>query len=143
MLKSAKQKGSRFEYFVRDRLKSYGYEAERTPLSGGIDGWKGDITSKDFPFFIECKNQENTKFLEWYKKAADQCEGKPPVVFWTKNHEEAYAFLSMDDFIQLTRGNNVVSQAHQKPKKGMKQEETSNLPFSKANQLINHYRKPK
>lgn len=141
MLKSAKQKGSRFEYFIRDALRSYGYEAERTPLSGGLEGWKGDITSKDFPFFIECKNQENTKFLEWYKKAEDQSQGKPPVVFWTKNYEEAYAFLSLNDFIQLTRGNYVAPKAFEKPKKGMKVEKTSNLPFSKENQLKSHYKR--
>lgn len=141
MLKSAKAKGYRFEVFVKDRLKAYGYEAQRTPLSGALDGWKGDITSKDFPFFIECKNCENTKFLEWYKKANDQTVGKPPVIFWTRNNEESYAFLSMDDFIMLTKGSYIAPQAHEKPKKGKKVEEPSNLPFSKNNQLAGHHRK--
>ncbi|MBU6501154.1 MAG: hypothetical protein KGJ89_05300 [Patescibacteria group bacterium] len=102
-LKNPQAKGKRFEYYVRDVLRAYGYKAERTPLSGALDGWAGDITSRSFPFFIECKNTEKTQFMEWYKKAQDESTPRRPVIIWTRNGETAYVFLQLTDFLdQIT-----------------------------------------
>ena len=68
-IKNPQAKGKRFEYLIRDLLIGYGFPSRRTPLSGGIDGWSGDITSPSFPLFIECKNTAKTTFPQWYKQS--------------------------------------------------------------------------
>lgn len=105
--KSPQAKGKRFEYYVRDVLKAFGYKAERTPLSGALDSWPGDITS-NFPFFIECKNTEKTTFLPWYKKSEDESAPRRPIVIWTKNGEDAYCFLRFDDLLRQLQGESQV-----------------------------------
>jgi len=115
MLKSPKQKGKRGEYAVRDMLRGFGYKAQRTPLSGGIEGWKGDITT-DFPWFIEVKNTAKTTFPQWYEKAQDQCLGKPPMIVW-QHKGELYAFLLFSDFLLFGKNTIVFHQQFQKPHK--------------------------
>lgn len=55
----ARSKGIRGEYIVRNQLRSLGYKADRVPLSGSAEGFKGDvIASKDghsFKFEVKCR----------------------------------------------------------------------------------------
>ena|SRR3990167_4720173 len=136
MLKHPKEKGRRFELHIAELLRGYGFkESTRQPLSGGIDFMKGDIRSNSFPFFIECKNQETTNFLQWYHKAANEAGAKPPLVVWTKNREEIYAFLLLSDLMMvLTGGLPTVLKKPTRPKPASI-EDTKELQFSKAKQL--------
>jgi len=113
-----KSKGKRGEYFIRDLLRGFGYKAERTPLSGGLDGWKGDITS-NFPFFLEVKNTAKTTFPQWYDKANDQCGNKPPAIIWV-HKGEGYAFLLFSDLLQLAKTSQIIKQVIPKPQKKAK-----------------------
>ncbi|SRR5258708_36305936 len=134
MLKSPQAKGKRLEYTVRDILRQYGYTAQRNPMSGAIEWLKGDISS-NFPFFIEVKNVENSKFLKWYKKAELESGAKKPIIIWSKNNEEIYCFVKFSDLLDTLSGKLI--QPISKAKKPKKQsiEETASLPFSKYNQL--------
>lgn len=133
-LKSPKDKGSRHERNVAEILRFYGFEAQRTPLSGAIDNWKGDITTT-FPFFIECKNTEKTKMLEWFKKADDQSGTLPPVIVWTCNNNDIYAFLRFTDFIDaVVNKPQALKSRLNKPKKQKREEVDDNLAFSKTKQ---------
>lgn len=44
--RAARQKGSRVELLVRDKLREQGFEADRVPLSGAAQGFKGDVRYK-------------------------------------------------------------------------------------------------
>lgn len=133
-LKSPQGKGKRGEYAVRDLLRSYGYRADRTPLSGALDAWPGDITS-DFPLFIEVKNTEKTTFLPWYKKAADEGAPRRPIIIWTKNGEDYYAFLKFTDLLDRLQDRPPAPRIPkaQKPK-DIALAETAGLKFSKLAQ---------
>ena len=128
-----RSKGKRFEYIVRDLVRGFGFEASRTPMSGAIEGWKGDITSKDLPLFLECKNCETSHFLEWFHKAEEQCQSKAPVIVYTKNHEQIYAFLLFSDLMQF------IVKHNQELSSKAKTEESQDLEFSKKKQLNKNY----
>lgn len=136
-LKSPQQKGKRFEYHIRDLIRGYGFDCQRSPMSGAIHFLKGDLLSKDFPYFSELKNTEKTDFIGWYKKANDQSGSKPPIIIWTKNREEPYCFLLFSDFMNLLTGGITIKQKIKKPEKTKKLslDETSNLKFSKKHQV--------
>ena len=132
-LKSPMAKGKRGEYQVRDILKEFGYEAHRTVMSGATPWHKGDIES-NFPFFIEVKNTEKTKFSEWYHKAKQQSGIQPPIIMWTRNNEDMFCFIKLTDFLLAIQGK--TAQPLPKPSKSKKigLEESSGLMFSKAAQ---------
>ena len=136
MLKHPKEKGRRTELRVAELLRGYGIKAFRTPLSGGIATWKGDITTqKDFPLFIEVKCQETWKPLEWYRKTGQEAGEKIPVVLMTKNREDIYAFLLFSNLMNIiTNRKTYIIKKPQKPKR-LSLEETSQLKFSKAKQI--------
>lgn len=132
MIKHAKQKGARHERDVAEILRVYGFEAQRTPLSGAIDFMKGDITT-NAPFFIECKNTEKTKFLEWYKKAEDQAGIKTPIIVWTSNRQDIYVFLKFTEFMDMIT--HAIHPPKVKKEKKTKPDDTSNFAFSKSFQV--------
>lgn len=144
MLKKPKEKGRRLELHIAELLRGYGFsDTYRQPLSGGIEGMKGDIRSKTWPFFTEVKNCETWKPLEWYKKAASECGSLPPVIIMSKNREEIYCFLLMSDFINAVIGEIPIKKKFVIPQKPQRLtlEETSQLPFSKAYQARRPIRK--
>jgi len=135
-LKSPKNKGKRGEYLVRDLIRGYGWACRRTPGSGAFEGWKGDITAPDFPFFIEVKNTEKTQFAPWYKKAEDQTIGKPPLIAWV-HKGNIYSFLLMSDLLTFMKTGQLKTYEIKKEQKKTKLslDDTSNLKFSKKQQV--------
>lgn len=130
-LKSPKNKGSRHERDVAEILRFYGFTAQRTPMSGAIENFKGDITT-NAPLFIECKNTEKTHFLEWYKKAEDQSGSHPPVIVWTCNRNDIYAFLKFSDFMDLIT--HAIKPPKVKKEKKTMIDDTESFLFSKSKQ---------
>lgn len=53
----SKQKGSRFERQVVNEAKSMGHKAKRIPLSGAVEGFKGDVQIGTM--VCECKKRRN------------------------------------------------------------------------------------
>jgi len=51
----------------------------------------------------EMKSRESWNILDWYKKAADDSQGtfKKPVVVASRNHENSYVFLTLEDFLKI------------------------------------------
>ena len=105
MLKKPKEKGRKAELefarmLVDAELDKY---AKRMPLSGAVKGLDTDIMTK-LPFAFEVKNQETWKPLEYYKQAdmANPNRGRlRTIVIMTKNRENMYAFLEVNDFLEL------------------------------------------
>jgi hypothetical protein len=131
-----RSKGKRGEYMVRDLIRGFGYEARRTPLSGGIPGWKGDITSRDFPFFVEVKNTAKTTFPQWWTKANDQSQTKPPMIAWIYKGEP-FAFVLLSDLIQVIQDGAAPKVKYAKPakKQHFTDESANQLKFSKQAQV--------
>lgn len=131
---SAKAKGSLHERRVADILRGFGYKAQRAPLSGAIPWMKEDVVS-NFPFFIECKNTETTKFLEWYRTVETKAGAKPPIIIWTKNRTDMYCFVKFSHLLAIM--NKKPIQPIAKPMKPKRQsiEDTKNFAFSKYKQV--------
>lgn len=101
--KSAKAKGIRLEARLAQKLRSMGIDknAKRMPGSGAFKEFKSDIFSL-LPISWECKNQETWKPLEYFKQAVK--DARPmytPVVVMSKNNEEDFVFLKLDDFLHF------------------------------------------
>jgi len=118
--KGSRRKGNKFENDVAKIIGKWWYNDEtalvRTPLSGGHH-WAGDIIPKnddpDFPFCIECKNQEGWSFeqlftapesqiYQWWKQTVDECpEGKDPILIFTRNRLPI--FIAVEEIIFFYR----------------------------------------
>lgn len=108
----SQKKGSDFERKIARKLKEvFGVDVKRT---GTQERWKahgGDVNPPSYSntilkdFFWECKNRENWAILNWFKKAQDDSSksGQIPVVVASKNHEDDYAFLRFEDFIDIIK----------------------------------------
>lgn len=102
----SKAKGDRFERKIAKMLgEAFDVSLRRTPISGGwaedYPDAAGDIVctdpSKDWPFCIECKNEENWRleslftdkhrwFDDWWKQTLEECpKDKVPVLIFTRN----------------------------------------------------------
>ena len=98
---NSKKKGDRFERDVAKQLnKKFNTNVRRTPMSGGMDNFKGDIIDINpdsilFDYHWECKNQEKLNIWKALEQARnDKPMGKTPVVVFTKNFEKQYNALN-------------------------------------------------
>ena len=101
--RSRKSKGTRLEKLVSKRiddvLGDYGIWAKRTPMSGAIEGWKGDVTS-NLPIVIECKNQERLNFRDAWRQAKSQAGSKMPILVTSKNNDtENICMIDFEDLL--------------------------------------------
>ena len=108
--KGARQKGANFEREVAKILKDkFNVDVRRT---GAQERWKvdgGDVNAPSWiktilnDFHWECKNREKWALLNWYKKTKDDNQGvaKKPIVVASKNFEDDYVFMSLNDFLAI------------------------------------------
>lgn len=99
MSRSERRKGAEGELEAAKVLRAHGIDAHRIPNSGGLRV-KGDLTG--IPgYHFEVKRQETIRLGEWLRQAADECEGKVPVVAHRTNRSPWYATLPLDDLARL------------------------------------------
>lgn len=116
MVINSKQKGNRYERKIARLLsEAFGIKIDRTPCSGALRA-KGDlcqVTLGDYSlpgilknFTIECKNQQ--KLNIWaalsQSEAEADCEGRLPLLIFTRNRAEDYACVPLTVMIQLLKG---------------------------------------
>jgi len=103
--KGRRKKGAALEYVVRDALINSGIDpnAHRSIMSGGTWVHKGDIYSKVLPIHWEAKNCETWQPTAYYDQALrDRASARlTPVVVMKRNRTIPFAFLSLDDFIEI------------------------------------------
>lgn len=102
-IKHLKEKGTRAERDWAELLQSIDPAAHRTPLSGAIEGWKSDITTK-LPISFEVKHQESWDPIRYYEQARDGLNfgsDKIPVAVMKKNNRPFFVFFKGDDFITI------------------------------------------
>jgi len=116
--KRSKRRGATYERHICVKLSEWwGSEIRRTPMSGG---WQktvisGDVaaTEHDFPFSVECKNQEGWEFTElltaktpcfcewWAQCKIDNSKltiPKMPLLVFSKNNSPDYCILTARDW---------------------------------------------
>ena len=121
--RKAKTKGSSFERRVGKMFEPWwGSKFFRTPMSGGSQlkfdyNLAGDICTpaEDFPFHVECKNQEalgkfhnflvsaKSAVWKWWKQSTDECPADQiPILVFTKNHAPIFVLMELDYYIALS-----------------------------------------
>ena len=104
--KKSKQKGSNWEYELRDKFKELGYTDCVTSRgeSKSLDNAKIDIASDTLPFYCQAKNTTNTPN---YFTISEACpfKDKPFVICWKKSDEQgkAIAIIPINYFYELIK----------------------------------------
>jgi len=107
---NVRNKGGRGEREWKEIInKTFHTKYERTPMSGAMEGLKGDVrrtykcpkTIAD-EFHWEVKRVEKLNIHSAYRQAVNDCRPKHvPIVVLRRNNESYKIFLSADDFLNL------------------------------------------
>jgi Holliday junction resolvase len=100
VLKHPRAKGRRFEREIVEILGQAGYRAKRVPLSGGAEGFPGDIHWEIVPGYaiiIEAKNRKSAPI----KKLQEWLGDKDMLVL--KTGGEIWAFLPLKRLLEWLR----------------------------------------
>jgi hypothetical protein len=103
---SAKQKGRKFQQWVRDILiNTLGIDAEdiesRSMGAGGEDIMMAKTARVQFPFSIECKNQQTLNVWKSYKQAEANCGEYEPILFMKRNNQKPLVVVDAEFFVNL------------------------------------------
>ena len=103
---SAKQKGRRFQQWVRDQLKDrfdlHEDDIRSNPMGAhGEDVWMSPAARTQVPYSIECKNVEKLSIWSAIEQTRENCGGHTPAVAFTKNREDEWMAIPMSDFLTL------------------------------------------
>ena len=107
--KMSRDKGARVERELVNKLKEAGIDAKKVPLSGAVEGYKGDIAlsrlgepfaekvSIDWIAEVKArKNGEGFKTLEGWL-------GENDVLFLKRNNANPIVVLTWDNFVELVK----------------------------------------
>lgn len=112
---SAKAKGRRHQQDVAQRIRATfdlpESDVKSLPMgSQGCDVWMSAHAFDNFPFAIECKNQEAINIWAAFKQAEDNAknsrgveEGYPLVVFTRNRAAEPLATLRFSDLLKILK----------------------------------------
>ena len=107
---SAKAKGRRLQQEVRDAVLAAFPQLETDDVrstsmgASGADLLLSPAARQLFPFYTECKNQENLNI--WAALAQAEAGAKSPtvpLVVFRRNHSSTYAALPFTNLLQLIR----------------------------------------
>lgn len=99
----SRAKGARGELEVAKLLRSWGYDCDRVPNSGGLK-WKGDVLGMD-GFHIEVKRTERLRLGDAVLQAAQDAEqGQVPLVVHRSNNQPWLVTLPLGSLLSLLEG---------------------------------------
>ena len=103
---SAKQKGRKFQQWVRDILiAKLGINPEdiesRSMGAGGEDIMMARDAREKFPLSIECKNQQSLNVWKSYQQAEANCGEYEPVLFMKRNNRTPLVVVDAEFFVNL------------------------------------------
>jgi hypothetical protein len=97
----SRNKGARGEREVAKLFESRGWEAVRTPASGGMQ-WKGDLQHNIPGLHTEIKFCEKWCIPAWIKQAeADAPEGTVPAVILRRSRDIWRILVPLDHYLDL------------------------------------------
>ena len=109
---SAKAKGRRFQYEIRDTLLEYAPNLEPDDIRSNPMGAPGEdlllspAARKVYPFTFECKNVEKLNIWSAIKQCKEHSKKHPPIVAFTRNGEETYVALPIKEFMEICSSRN-------------------------------------
>jgi hypothetical protein len=103
---SRKQKGRKFQQWVRDllieKLDIHPEDIEsRSMGAAGEDIMMAQAARKKFPFAIECKNQESLNVWKAYEQAEFNSGDYEPIVFIKRNNQKPLVVVDADYFVRI------------------------------------------
>jgi len=103
---SAKQKGRKFQQWVRDQLiEQLDVHPEdiesRSMGAGGEDLIMARAAREKFPYSIECKNQESLNIWKAYEQATENSGNYEPIVFIKRNNQKPLVVVDAEYFVRL------------------------------------------
>jgi hypothetical protein len=158
-VKNSKAKGNGFELTVAKMFTEWsGHKFMRTPMSGAIHNFNDKRVISDivpplsvgeFPFSIECKNQEvpwdldfiligTSKIWEFWEQASGDAksENLEPLLVFKKNFRQIYAAMETDVFILLFRNKEKPHHISITREKGLREECKKNITIMSFNELL-------
>jgi hypothetical protein len=114
---SAKQKGRRFQQWVRDRILERFPSLEPDDVKSTSMGASGEdvllspAARRLLPISIETKNVERIQIWEAIKQAEANAGEYTPVVFFTRNRTSEYAVLPAEALLDLYQRLDVAASA--------------------------------
>lgn len=102
-------KGKAGERELAGELKKHGFAARRSQQFCGVAG--DEDLKHDIPgVYLECKRVEKLNLLKAYKQASADCPepSLSPVVAHRANRGPWLVTLSLDDFLRMVRGDNLL-----------------------------------
>lgn len=102
---SKRNKGSRFENYLVERLQEIDGEAKRNYASGsGLD--KGDIRMPALDFNVEAKNAKQVNLCKDFKQAEDQCISGGIPVLMIRNPKlpefnQTFVVMDLENWMEL------------------------------------------
>ena len=104
---SAKAKGRRCSSYLKEKLLDYseGLQTEDIVVTSsgdtGEDLKLSPLARSKFPFSFECKNVEKLNIWNALKQARSHTSKHIPALVFTRNREQTYIALDLDDFLKL------------------------------------------
>ena len=105
--RSAKNKGKRLQNKIRDlileKFDSLEPDDVRSITMGdsGEDILLSPAARKQFPFSVECKNQEKLNIWSAIEQAENNRGNHTPLVIFKRNRSKTYAVLEFDRLLEL------------------------------------------
>ena len=102
MSKVSRDKGARYERYIANKLKDFGYHAHRSAQYCGKTGQAPDVVGLPY-VHIECKHYANRAFdYDWLDQAKrDAKPGEIPAVFHKTDYHEDVVTLRLQDFMEI------------------------------------------
>ena len=103
---SAKAKGRKLQqWFANKLIEILGLDSEdlesRPMGSQGEDIIMGKQSRQQFPYSIECKNQEALNVWKSYDQAQTNCKGYEPLLVIKRNRSKVLVVLDAEHFVKL------------------------------------------
>jgi len=76
--------------------------------AGGEDLLLSPAARRIYPYSVECKNVEKLNIWEAIRQARGHSDKHQPLVAFTRNGEESYVTIEMEEFLELCRYRNSV-----------------------------------
>jgi hypothetical protein len=107
--RSAKDKGNRFEYYLRDRLQADVDHNTRKNMMSGAGYDKGDLRIPSHDIVVEAKNHANVRLIDWWEQAKVQALGGDTPILAIRNPKQAefketLIVMDLEYFISLLVG---------------------------------------
>jgi hypothetical protein len=100
MANPSKRKGDRFERDVVSRHLAAGIEAVKVPLSGAVEGFKGDVIVGRDGYRGECKARRNGAGFSTIEGWLDGND----LLFLKRDRQDPFVVMSWPTYIKLMAG---------------------------------------